>query len=606
MPTQPINPTICSAKLKQIPHRPTMVDEQVLLDRLRNHILSPSPQAYFHDPRLMPYDIYLAAGGLRGSIGTLDRPERIAVIGAGVTGLVISALCSQVGAAQVDLFEAKSKVGGRLDCTIEDGGEMWYPNGAMRIGPSSALTLATMREFGCGMRPNFPDPGKFMTGCDYRGRMYDWQPGDMIPEPYRKVNVAFNAYFNEDARDNGEIIYAAPAKIRKLLSSPKVEDRLRAVPMIQSCVDSFANKDFYEVLKMIFTSREGFEVPGGVPLDRDDIRMMATAGIGTGPFDAIFEKSALQLYNILTNGHEDQQGSFVTVQGGKVVEAPMSIFGDRLAAYVEDCGVGLQLGTSVYAIDRIGSKYNLSWSRHGIEYTDTYDSVFVCTPCHTMLHYIDGLPELLGPRTVADLDKVRPIPSTKVFCTINNLFKEYPGFYYCITSDEEFKQMYLMETNDPDRLAVLLSYTWDGDAIKLDAHGDDATLASAVLAQVRRVIGRSSYPGAAIYFEEDQVDGIRVKRWHPEHDIEGAFGLERPGDGASRHRLGYHPLGVKDNLYIAGADLSHDAGWVEPAIISGYIAVISKLRVSGKVKEEVDEVATFDPDLIHWPEPEES
>ncbi|ORX34046.1 hypothetical protein BD324DRAFT_638167 [Kockovaella imperatae] len=583
-----------------------MVDEQLLLDRIKNQILSPAPQAYCHDPGLMPYDIYKAAGGLKGSLGRLDRPERIAIIGSGVTGLTIAALCTQIGAGQIDLFEAKSKVGGRLDCAIEEGGQVWYPNGAMRIGPSSALTLGTMREFACGMRPNFPDPGKFMTGCDHKGRVYDWMPGEPVPEVYAKVNAAFEAYVNEDVMKDGQVVFTAPNNIRRLLCSSKLDERLKAVPMIQRFVDEFANKDFYEVLKIIFSERGGFASPGGLSLSAEDIRMMASAGIGTGPFDAIFQKSGLLLSSILTNGHEDQQGSFVVLKGSRAIDAPISIFGDRLAAYVEDCGVDLYTSTVVHTMERVESskdQHKLFWRRaDGSEHSGVYDTVFVCTPCHTMLNYIEGLPDLLGPQTVADLSRVRPIASTKVFATIKNLFHEFPNFYYCVTSDEEFQQMYLMETADPDRLAVLLSYSWGGDALRLDSHGDDEQLGSAVLAQVRRVIGRSTYPGAAKYFEDDQVQNLKVKRWHPEHDIEGAFGLERPGDGASRHRLVHHPLNVTNNLYIAGADLSHDAGWVEPAIISGYMAVISKLRQGGKVKEEVDRVAVFDQNLINFRE----
>ena len=586
-----------------------MVDEKAFLDRLRNQLLDPAPQAYCHDPGLVPYEIYLAAGGFKGCVGRLDRPERIAVIGAGVTGLTISALCSKIGASRIDLFEAKDKVGGRLDCSIEPSGEVWYPNGAMRIGPSSALTLATMKEFNCGMRPNFPDPGKFMTGCDFKGEVYDWMPGDRVPKVYERVNVAFHAYVNEDAKDHGKVVHAAPATIRRLLSSASREERLKAVPLIQDFVDSFANKDFYEVLKEIFADRGGFEPPGKMPLTNEDIKMMATAGFGTGPFDAIFERSGLQLYNILTNGHEDQQGSFAVVKGKKVVDAPISVLGDRLAEYVEEQGVNIQLETVVHAIERLDGgmapQYRLFWqSPDGTHHSEVYDTLFVCTPCHTMLHYIDGLPSLLGPSTCADLERVRPIPSTKIFATIRNLFHEIPDFYYCVTSDEEFKQMYLMETADPDRLAVLLSYTWDADAIRLDRHGDDEALGRAVLSQVRRVIARSSFPDAVKYFEDDQVENLLVKRWHPQHDIEGAFGLERPGDGASRHRLVHHALGVKDNLYIAGADLSHDSGWIEPAIIGGFMSVVAKLRVHGTVEEDVDKAANFDEHLIKWTEPE--
>jgi phytoene dehydrogenase-like protein len=109
---------------------------------------------------LFDYGAFLAASP---ALGTLPASgQTIAIIGAGMGGLVSAYELLRAGASNVVLYEASGRIGGRAYSIpfTSQAPAFLAEMGAMRFPPSEYSLFHYLDQFGIEANSNFPDPGE--------------------------------------------------------------------------------------------------------------------------------------------------------------------------------------------------------------------------------------------------------------------------------------------------------------------------------------------------------------------------------------------------------------------------------------------------------------
>ena len=121
---------------------------------------------------LFDYGAFLAA---LPALGTLPASgQTIAIIGAGMGGLVSAYELLRAGASNVVLYEASGRTGGRAYSIpfTSQAPAFLAEMGAMRFPPSEYSLFHYLGQFGIEANSNFPDPGEVLTNLGYQGNTY--------------------------------------------------------------------------------------------------------------------------------------------------------------------------------------------------------------------------------------------------------------------------------------------------------------------------------------------------------------------------------------------------------------------------------------------------
>jgi tryptophan 2-monooxygenase len=256
---------------------------------------------------LYDYGAFLARTG--GHLGTLPadgaRDARIAIVGAGVGGLVAACELLRAGARQLVVFEANpARVGGRLlsQSINPDHPHLLAEMGAMRFPPSQAALYHYLERFGIDSSSTFPDPGVVDTEIHYQGHAYRWPAGERPPALFDRVDRGWRAFIRDGVRLDDGTQLPAPAELTALLRAHCYDDARRGW---QQYIDRFGDESFYSAIVKIFT---GATPPGGVRWRRsEDLRLFGTLGIGSGGFQPVYRASFLEILRIVVNELEVDQ-----------------------------------------------------------------------------------------------------------------------------------------------------------------------------------------------------------------------------------------------------------------------------------------------------------
>jgi monoamine oxidase len=102
-----------------------------------------------------------------------QKPQRILIVGAGLSGLVSAYELGKLG-FNVTILEAQKRVGGRI-LTVRNFDENLYAEaGAARIHRTHDLTLKYANEFGLKLLPFYPTSGKFITFEKDKSKAVGW------------------------------------------------------------------------------------------------------------------------------------------------------------------------------------------------------------------------------------------------------------------------------------------------------------------------------------------------------------------------------------------------------------------------------------------------
>lgn len=160
-------------------------------------------------------------------------------------------------------------------------------------------------------------------------------------------------------------------------------------------------------------------------------------------------------------------------------------------------------------------------------------------------------------------------PLSKDFLSTKSLIPQI------LVTDTFVHDVYMYRYNDHYKDdCILLSYTWEDDAVKL-ASFTDQELVEKCMSELDRILLRCSNVKQRISPFIDS-HGAVFQRWITDRNALGCAKLYRAGtyyDAVSLMRYN-RAFGGVSGLYLSGESFSVDAGWTEPCLRGAIDAVI--------------------------------
>jgi len=503
------------------------------------------------------YESWLAHPAGLGTVPHDAHGEPVAIIGAGVAGVVAAYELARMGLRPV-LYEA-GRIGGRLrsepfggaDGVFAELGGMRFPRSGRAFFHYAELVDTETRPF-----PNPLTPAAPTTVVDLEGVTSFARTLDDLPVIFTEVAQAWDAALHE---------HADLAAMQRAMSD-RDPDAIAA--LWHELVPVWDDRTFYDFVatsdafsRLSFHHREIF----------------GQVGFGTGGWDSDFPNTMLEILRVVMNRFEDDQQMIV---GGaehivrRLWQAPLAAgvnWPD--GASVASIGGGATR-PAVASISRSGSDSLRIVDVHGVE--AEYGAVLSTVQSWLLTTRIDVEERLFGQKLWMALDRTRYMQSSKTFVMVDRPFWNdidpatgRPPLSMTLT-DRNTRGTYLFD-NGPDRPAVVaLSYAWMGDAMKvlpLTAQ-ERANLALDTLAKI--------YPNTDIR-SHVMGDPITVS-WEADPNFQGAFKGALPGHYRYNRRMYSHFVQrdlppYERGLFLAGDEVSWTPGWAEGAVQTGLNAV---------------------------------
>ncbi|ATO31311.1 Tryptophan 2-monooxygenase [Dickeya dianthicola RNS04.9] len=528
---------------------------------------------------LYDYAPFLQLSEAEGRIGYFPpgiSTPRVAIVGAGISGLVAATELLRAGVNDITLFEARDRrIGGRAWSQVFDPR---YPHliaemGAMRFPSSETCLFHYLNRFDITTTASFPDPGVVDTELHYRGVRYIWSAGDPPPSLFSRVHEGWLALLNEGCLHNG-VPLVAPKDITAMLKSHCFD---QAHTAWQAWLDAFRDCSFYSALVVMFTSNTP---PGGVPWRRpDDFELFGSLGIGSGGFLPVYQAGFTEILRLVINGYEEDQ---------RLIIGGISTLTERLAGqYIDNTCLSEHICFS--EIRQIYKENDDIKLVSGRGQTYTFDRVIVtsCTRTMQIVHGLTGDETFLEHDTARAVKETHLTGSSKLFMLTQNKFWLKHSLPVTIQSDGFIRGVYCLdyEPDNPDGPGViLLSYTWEDDAHKLLSIPDKKQRCQHLvddLANIHPEFARHLVPA-----DGDYERYVLHHDWLVDPYSAGAFKLNYPGEDVYSQRLFFQFKNAntpeKDTgLYLAGCGCSFTGGWIEGAIQTALNSACAVIRSTG-------------------------
>lgn len=494
-----------------------------------------------------PYDDYRAHPAGMGSVPAAARGTRVAVIGAGLAGVITAYELLRLGLTPV-VYEAE-QIGGRMRSAAFEG----YPGtvaelGAMRFPLSSTTLHGYIGEMGLRTRPfaNPLAPDTPSTVIDLKGRTHYARGIEDLPPRFRRVAQAWGAALEEGAH------------LAALKAALQDRDPLRVKGIWNELVRRLDDHSFYRFLAdsphfRSFADRELF----------------GQVGFGTGGWDTDFPNSILEVLRIVATGADEHQHLVI----GGCQQLPQ-----RLWAHAAG-------GTSLARLHRGAPRPAVTALRRAgadIAVVDAagrserYPAVVYTAPIWLLLANIECDESLFAGELWTAIERTHYMGSSKVFVLVDRPFwrERDPATGHdrmsMTLTDRMSRGTYLFD-NGPDRPAVIcLSYTWADDSLRL--------LPLTAAERMNLMLGslREIYPTLDI--RGHILAPPLTASWETERNFMGAFKANLPGHYRYQERLFGHFMqdrlpAAQRGIFLAGDDISWTAAWAEGAVQSALNAV---------------------------------
>ncbi|PMS31236.1 tryptophan 2-monooxygenase precursor [Trinickia symbiotica] len=527
---------------------------------------------------LYDYAPFLQLSEFEGGIGRF-RPgtptPRVAIIGAGVSGLVAATELMRAGIRDITLFEARDRIGGRLWSQQFDP---HYPHliaemGAMRVPPTATGLFHYLKKHGISAAACFPDPGVVDTELHYRGARHVWPAGEMPPPLFRRVDEGWRALLSEGYSLNGMSLIA-PTKITAMLKSRRLDEARAAW---QTWLNAFRDSSFYAAIVEIFA---GPHPPGGVPWKRpDDFELFGSLGIGSGGFLPVYQAGFTEILRLIINGYLKDQ---------RLIPCGISTLATRLAKQMID---GSTVGEHI-RFSRVGRIYKESGKiklETGEDQTPAFDRVIVTSSNRAMqmVHRLTDDETFLSRDVSRAIRETHLTGSSKLFMLTQDKFWLKYKLPLTIQSDGLVRGVYCFDY-EPDNPGghgvVLLSYTWEDDAHKLLTVPDKRRRCEQLVNDLAtfhpEIAGHLSPAGG------DYERCVIHHDWLTDPHSAGAFKLNYPGEDVYSQRLFFQFKAANDpatdtGLYLAGCSCSFTGGWIEGAVQTAINSACAVIRSAG-------------------------
>lgn len=528
--------------------------------------MSEAPFSMFGPDFTFAYDTWLQHPKGLGQIPEASQGTKVAIIGAGIAGLVCGYELMKLGLQPI--FYEAGRLGGRLRSVHFDGNDQVIAElGGMRFPRSSRAFYHYIDAMGLQTQP-FPNPltpAAGSTVIELEGERFYAETLKDLPHIFQEVAEAYDSALEEGARfsDLQNAIQRRDAKAIKEIWNPIVKQ--------------WDERTFYDFIstssafkKLSFRHREVF----------------GQVGFGTGGWDSDFSNTMLEILRVNVTGCDSDQHLVV----GGVEQLPR-----RLWQHQPDKLQYWPKGTSLRSLNqgapRPGAKRiyrNRETDRLAVTdtrgFTEEFDAV-VCT-CQSWLltTAIDTEENLFSHPMWMALDRTRYMQSAKTFVMVDRPFwkDKHPVTGQDIMSmtltDRLTRGTYLFDQGEGQPGVICLSYSWMSDALKV----------LPLTAEQRTQLALGAL--AKIYPDVDIAAHIRSNpitiSWEDDPNFLGAFKGALPGHYRYNHRMYGHFM--QDNLpqhqrglFLAGDDISWTPAWAEGAVQTALNAVWGVMHQMG-------------------------
>lgn len=509
-----------------------------------------------------PFDDWLAHPAGLGTVPDDVHGQRVAIVGAGIAGLVAAHELGRLGLHPV-VYES-SRIGGRLRSAMfrpHPGGgvdPVIAELGGMRFPTSGTAFYHYVDRCGLDVRP-FPNPlteAAPTTVIDLAGATHFARTLDDLPDLFKEVAAAWDEALR------------VHASFHEIQDAMRRRDAAAVKEIWNPLVEQWDDRTFYDFVatseafsKLSYRHRETF----------------GQVGFGTGGWDSDFPNSMLEIFRVVMSDFEEDQHFIV---GGAELLPRMlwQLPFDRPAHHPTNTsladlhpGRSPRPGVSSIRRDGAGLAVGDKWGS-----TETFDAVLVTGQSWLLTTNIDVDETLFSDDLWMALDRTRYMQSSKTFVMVDRPFWNdidentgRPKMSMTLT-DRNTRGTYLFD-HGPDRPGVIcLSYAWMSDAMKVlpKTARERAELAIATLEKI--------YPTAGL--REHVIGEPITVSWEADPDFLGAFKGALPGHYRYNRRMYGHFLKrdlppEQSGIFLAGDDVSWTPGWAEGAVQTALNAV---------------------------------
>jgi monoamine oxidase len=503
-----------------------------------------------------PFDDWIAHPAGLGSIPHERHGEDVAIVGAGMSGMVAAYELMKMGLRPV-IYEA-SHMGGRLRSQEFEGAPRGViaELGGMRFPVSSTAFYHYVDLLGLPTAP-FPNPltrASNSTVIHIEGKTHYAEHPDTLPALFKEVAQAW-----ADALEGVGFTKIQDAiRARDVAGLKSLWNKLVPIWDDRTFYDFLASSDAFS--KLTFHHREVF----------------GQVGFGTGGWDSDFPNSMLEIFRVvMTNCDENQRlivGGAEQVPRGLWEHAP-----SRLTHW--------PAATSLASLHSGGTRPGVARITHAdneFEITDMWGVVrrfpVVLVTCQSWLltTQIKCEESLFSYKLWTALDRTRYMQSSKTFVMVDRPFwkDKDPNTGRDVMSttltDRLTRGTYLFDNGDNRPGVICLTYSWMSDALKMLPHTVEHRVRLA-LSALKKI-----YPDVDIA-RHIVGDPITIS-WEADEYSLGAFKGALPGHYRYNRRMYSHFMqddlpSHQRGIFLAGDDISWTPAWVEGAVQTALNAV---------------------------------
>jgi len=503
------------------------------------------------------YDDWLVHKDGIGAVPESQYGKRVAIVGAGVSGMVAAQELMRMGLEPV-VFES-GRIGGRLRSEpFPNAPQTVAELGGMRFPESATTFNHYVKSLELKTRP-FPNPLTQAAGStviDLAGEQVYAQTTDELPAIYQEVAEAWQHALNSEAHF---------IELQQAISQRDVE---RIKSLWNPLVSQWDDRTFYDFLA---------NAPSFKKLSFRHKEIFGQVGFGTGGWDSDFRNSMLEILRVVLTDCDSSQHLIV----GGAEQLPRGLWNQtpkNMKHWPEDTSLSsLHAGATRPGVRKIGRGDNnqfLIVDTYGNQHT--FEAVLVTCQSWLLTTSIDTDESLFSQEDWMALDRTSYMQSSKTFVMVDRPFwKDIDPISGRHTmsmtlTDRITRGTYLFDNGDDQPGVICLTYSWMADALKM--------LPLPVERRVELCLDalQKIYPNVDI--RSHIVGRPLTISWESDPDFLGAFKGALPGHYRYNRRM-YTQFMQQDTpvpqrgIFIAGDDVSWTPGWAEGAVQTALNAV---------------------------------
>ncbi len=568
------------------------------------------------DTPVMNYQAWLNASGKKlADLSDVSKDEKIAIMGAGMSGLIIGFELLRAGFTNFKIYEATDRVGGRFYSHKFPNDDSNYAElGAMRFPPSENCLFWYIKYLQehpdkypnkIELSPDFPDPGLVPTLVLYNGVQYNIMPGQELPEVFRDINESWNGFITTEEPiylPNG-VELDPPKLIMDWLNidNKNTYDPVRAQNAWQGYINYFKDKSFIEGIIDVFcqpfapktyntqTKEWGASYQWKYP---QDIEKFGTIGTGIGGQYPLFDISFVCLLRFTLNKLEENHALIVT--GTDSVADALADFdfdGKKVRDFVE-------LNTPIqHIMPQDGGKKLTLINNSGKEVGGDINHLVMATT-HRSAEISMHIDSLWGSKDKAMSETLLPMAKRQAVTNLHiaqssKFFLKIKPWWQgeankdrvrCITTDTAMANFYTLDYNEKDEEAVcLLNYVWEDFSEKAEALGELDERYQRFLSDLK-ALDNIDYILDVMPKNVTEENAVMVD-WQLKKYYNGAFALTQATQEDYLSKLYYNFMNMSKEkvakMYFAGDSYSWVGGWVEGALQTGlnsFTAIVESIK----------------------------